>query len=161
MIKTIQLHGALANKYSADPIQIDADTPHLITSGLICMFGPEFKQDVREGVFEFLCTNTENGTKEYIHDELTAGKVVDCDRIDFTPVPAGSGRFGQIIIGIVLIVVGVVAGMYPGGQAASPYLINAGVAMLIGGIIQLIMAVPIADTLENERPENMPSFVFN
>ena len=153
MIKTIQLHGALAKKYTDEPIQIDAKTPFMITRGLCSRFGPEFKQDIRDGFFEFLCTNTETNKTEYVHDELTVTKVVDCDRIDLTPIVEGSGKVGMFIAGVALVVVGVIT--------EQPWMIQMGIGMMIGGVAALLMPVPKIDSLSNEKTDSRPSFLFN
>jgi predicted phage tail protein len=160
-MKTIQLHGELAEKFGAEPFKLDAKTPHMITRGMISRFGNEFRKIIADGTFEFLCINSDTGEKTYAHDDMTAQMTVDADEIHLTPVPAGSGRFGQIILGIILIVVGVIANFYPGGQAASGPLISAGIAMVAGGIVQLLFAPPTINNRETERPDARASYVFN
>lgn len=152
-MKQITLHGELADKFGAEPFDLDAPTPAMITRGLISRFGPEFRQIIREGTFEFVCIKDDK--KTYVHDEMTATMVVDADEVHITPVLEGSGRFGQIILGIVLIVV---SAIIPGTQGS---LTAVGIAMVAGGIVQLLTPVPSVDALSNERPDARPSFVFN
>lgn len=148
----IYLQGELEDKFGGEAKELFAATPAMITRGLICQLGDEFRDIIRKGTFEFLCIK--DGKKTYIHDEMTAGMVVDADEIYITPVAAGAGRFGQIILGIVLIIIGVYV---PGAGAALP----AGIAMVAGGIVQLLTPVPNVSALQNERPDARPSFVFN
>lgn len=159
-MKTISLHGELAEKFGSDPIMLEAATPQMITRGLISRFGLEFRKIIAEGTFEFLCINSKTKDKQFIHDEMTAQMTVDHDEIHITPKAEGSGRFGQIIVGIILIVVGVILGYTP-AAAASPYFINAGIAMVVGGVVQLLMGSPNPAALGNERPDSRPSYIFN
>jgi predicted phage tail protein len=124
---------------------------------MICRFGDEFRDIIRKGTFEFLCLK--NDEKEYIHDEMSAMKVIDADEVHLTPVAAGSGRFGQIIIGVILIVVGTYASIFTGPVGAG--MVAAGWGMVIGGVVQLLTPIPNFNSMSNERPDSRPSFVFN
>ncbi len=73
--------------------------------------------------------------------------------VRIVPVIAGSKRGGvlQTVLAAVLIVVGVVA--------QQPWIIQAGVAMAIGGVIQMLS--PQAKGLsQSGAPENLPSYGF-
>lgn len=72
--------------------------------------------------------------------------------LKFIPLVGGAGKFGQIILGAVLIVVGVVF--------EQPWLINIGVSLALGGVAQLLTKPPAAQR-PNERPENRPSYIFD
>ena len=150
-MKEITLHGELAEKFGKDPIMLEVETAAMITRGLISRFGNEFREIIRNGTFEFLCLKDDE--KTYIHDEMTATMVIDADEVHITPVAEGSGRFGQIILGVILIVVGV--------YFQQPYLTQAGIGLVVGGVAQLLMTPPSVAALENERPDSKPSFVFN
>lgn len=158
-MKAISLHGELAEKFGSDPIMLDAATPQMITRGLISRFGPSFRKIIAEGWFEFLCIDSKTDKKTYIHDEMTAAMTIDHDEIHITPKAEGSGRFGQIIVGIILIVVGVVLNVYT-GVSGTPF-ISAGISMVAGGVVQLLMGSPDPSMLSNERPDSRPSYVFN
>ncbi|MEL4370711.1 hypothetical protein [Shewanella xiamenensis] len=76
------------------------------------------------------------------------------------PVIAGSKRGGvlQTIIGAVMIVAGVVLSFTP-LAGASPYLIQGGIAVMAGGVIQMLS--PQAKGLKGrEAAENAPSYAF-
>ena len=156
-MKTIHLHGELAEKFGAEPIELEVATAAMMTRGLISRFGNEFRQIVREGTFELLCIKGEK--KTYVHNEMTATMYLDADEIHFTPVAAGSGRFGQIIVGIVLIVVGTIFTVFTAGFSAG--MVAAGIGMVAGGVVQLLTPVPDVGSLANERPDSAPSFLFN
>jgi len=158
-MKTISLHGELAEKFGSDPIMLDAHTPQMITRGLISRFGNDFRKIIAEGWFEFLCIDSKTDKKLYIHDEMTAAMTVDHDEIHITPKAEGSGRFGQIIVGIILIIVGAFATGWL--QPYGPSIMAAGIAMVAGGVVQLLMGSPDPGMLSNERPDSRPSYIFN
>jgi len=151
-MKEITLHGELAEKFSKDPIMLEVDSAVMATRGLISRFGNEYREIMRNGTFEFLCIK--DGEKSYVHDEMTATMFLDADEIHITPVAEGSGRFGQIILGVILIVVNFYTIQHP-------YLYQVGIGLIVGGVAQLLMAPPNVAALENERPDSKPSFVFN
>lgn len=71
--------------------------------------------------------------------------------IRFTPVVKGSGAAGRIILGIVLVV----AGAY----LRNPYLISMGVSLIVGGVVQMLLAPPKSRNTDEEK--NKPSYSFN
>lgn len=152
-MKTVYLHGELAKKYGDEAIELDVANPHMLVRALCSRFGPEFKNYFKETWFKFLIK--ENDKETYITDDVGAVRKIEEDaEIHITPVVEGSGRFGQIILGVILIVVGV--------YFQQPWLWQAGVGLVVGGVAQLLMPTPkIDDYGGNERPENRASFVFN
>lgn len=82
----------------------------------------------------------------------------DSDEIRIAPVLMGAKRGGvlNIILGAVLVVVGVVMNAYAPGSGAP--LINAGVAMAIGGVVQLLTPTPKGRSSEDDKS---PSYNFN
>lgn len=83
------------------------------------------------------------------------------DDIRIAPVILGSKNGGwlQVILGVVLVVVGVMLAPTPAGFL-SPYLISAGVSMVVGGVMQLLMPQPKMQK-PKERAEDTPSYSFN
>jgi predicted phage tail protein len=68
----------------------------------------------------------------------------------------------NIILGAVLIVVGVAAELYLqefGGGVWGKYLIDLGVGMIVGGVVQLLTPMPKGPK-NTDSPENKPSYVF-
>lgn len=158
-MKTVYLHGELAKKYGSDPIMLDVATPHMLAKALCHRFGVEFKEYFKQNWFKFVVKEGDNET--YITDEMGAERKMDDDaEVHITPAVAGSGRFGQIILGVILIVVGIVFSSFLG--PAAEYFIMAGVGLVVGGVAQLLMPTPkIDDYTGAERAENKPNFVFN
>lgn len=69
-------------------------------------------------------------------------------------IEGASGRTGQIILGVVLIVVGVIFTLYP-FAAYGPSLIVSGVGIILGALL-----TPSAQK-QQEKPDERASFVFN
>jgi predicted phage tail protein len=86
------------------------------------------------------------------------------DEIRIAPIIEGSKRGGvlQTIIGVVLIVVGVVVtGMTFGGAAPlGGALVNLGIGMVVGGIVQMLSPQPKGLSAK-DSPENQPSYSMN
>lgn len=156
-MKTVKLYGWLGEKYGK-VFHLEIATAAEAVRALCANF-PEFKADVAKDDVEFaVITGKRNGlSKEQLSDPLSG------DVLKIVPMPTGSknGVF-QTIVGIVLIVVGVVLNAAPGGSALSPYLINAGIALVIGGVAMMLTGTPKAPKVgETESPENRASDLFN
>lgn len=82
--------------------------------------------------------------------------------IIFTPIIAGSKDqgIGTIIIGSLLVAAAVVGNVLYPGNPISPYLMNAGIAMIMGGTVQMLSPAPKTGE-PKEREENKPSYNFN
>ncbi|MDH0300619.1 MULTISPECIES: tail assembly protein [unclassified Pseudomonas] len=90
-------------------------------------------------------------------DEFERGGVRE---LRIVPVLEGSKRGGvfQTVLGAVLIAVGFVLSFTP-FAGASPFLYQAGAALAIGGVIQMLS--PQAKGLsQSAAPENLPSYAF-
>ncbi len=84
--------------------------------------------------------------------------------IRILPVVIGSKKAGvlQTILGAVLVVVGVIGstiGQAWGGGTWGPYMAQAGAAMMLGGVVQLLSPQP-AGLARKESPENKASYAF-
>lgn len=68
-------------------------------------------------------------------------RLADVRRIDIIPIVRGASAGVRFVVGAVLVVAGVSASLF-GGTAASPYLINAGVALMLGSVIEWLTPLP-------------------
>jgi len=87
------------------------------------------------------------------------------DDIRIAPMILGSKNGGifNIILGAVLIVVGVLAEVYLqefGGGVWGKYLIEAGIGMVAGGVVQLLAPHP-KGSASKDSAGNTPSYAFN
>ena len=149
MERTIYLHGSLGKTYGRDPIVINADTTYLVMQGLICRFGNKFKQIIRDGQWHILKGKKANkddmGAEEV---QFTLGKTSE---LHIIPAVSGKSAVARIIIGVVLIIVGVWTG--------NPYAIQAGLALVIGGAVELLTPKPKINS--TQQAGQNPSFMFN
>lgn len=84
------------------------------------------------------------------------------EEIRIAPVIIGSKRGGilNIIVGVVLIVVGAYASTFGLSPEVGVQLIGAGIAMVAGGVIQMLTPRPKGLSAQ-DRPESTPSYSFN
>ncbi|MBV6823863.1 tail assembly protein [Pseudomonas sp. PD9R] len=86
--------------------------------------------------------------------------------IRIVPIIAGSKNGGllQTVVGVVLIAVGAVMTIASGGTASplAAGLISMGIAMTIGGVVQMLSPTPKTPNQEDQAStENKPSYLFN
>jgi predicted phage tail protein len=158
-MKTVKLLGELGKKFGK-LYKFDIKNPAEAVRAL-CANNPSFKQHLidseKRGVAYRVVVGNEDITENDLHNP--SGKNV----IKFVPVLQGAGGGGviNVIIGAVLIAASFVAPLV-GAGAASPYLLNAGIAMVIGGVVQMLTPIPSTNISDdNNRPDNKPSYTFN
>lgn len=80
--------------------------------------------------------------------------------IHITPVVAGAKKAGvfQTIAGAVLTVVGIVMAYFPATAAYSGNVISLGVAMMIGGVAQMLTPMPSMDNGNNGEKKQSTAF---
>lgn len=163
-MKTVQLLGELGKKFGKN-FKLDVKNPAEAVRAL-CMNFPEFQKHLidseEKGVGYKVIVGKESQKIDDLHNPV--GK----QTIKFVPVLMGSkSRFTGIIIGAALIVASfympgmgtVLYGSGAGAVTLGAVTFSTGLAMVIGGTIQLLTPVPKTDT--TERPDNKPSYVFN
>lgn len=155
-MKKVRLLGELGKKFGK-VIQLDVKTPAEAVRAL-CVNFPEFAKFVssseeRNVGYRVVVGKTDRSV-EQLNDP--AGRA----DIKIVPVIMGSKRagIGQIIIGSILIAGALVGNYFFPGNPVSPYLMNAGIAMVLGGVVQLLSPLP---PTPDEGPENRPSYIFN
>lgn len=119
-----------------------------------------------------LCANFKDFQKAVTSDNSIGYQVVNGDtdsdvkelhypasgKIKIIPRVFGSSGTAKLLIGVVLIAAAVVFSPFLG--AAAPYVMNIGIALALGGIVQLLSPPPKINE-PAERPENKPSYLFN
>ena len=143
---TVLLYGEMGKQFGRRH-KLDIATPAEAIRALTANF-PNFRAwlyDRRDAPFRVLAG------KEALDE---TGLVRQTGRtLKFIPLVGGAGKYGQIILGAVLIIAGV---FIPGAQG----LISIGVSLVIGGIAQLLFAPPKPKG-PSERPGNAPSYIFD
>lgn len=157
-MRTVQLLGELGKKFGRK-FKLDVKNPAEAVRAL-CVNFPELEKHLidseKRGIGYRVLVGKEIQQVEDLQNP--SGK----QTIKFVPVVMGAksgGMFG-VIVGAVLVVAGVAGNYFFPGNPVSPYLINAGVAMMIGGVIQMLAPVPKTPK-DEDRPDNKPSYVFN
>ena len=158
-MKKIQLLGELGKKFGKS-FSMDVKNPAEAVRAL-CINFPAFKQHLldseKRGIAYKVLVGKEAQTVEDLYNP--AGN----QSIKLVPVlqGAGGGGLGSVIAGAVLIAVGFALSFTP-AAFLSPYLYSAGVAMMIGGVVQMLSPVPtLSSDTSNNQPDNKPSYVFN
>lgn len=154
MLREVRLYGHLARRFGRVH-RFDVASPAEAVAALRANF-PGFQAHVlahNEPGYRVI-VGKRGLTREQL--ALPAG---GAEPIRIVPVVAGAkrGGIGQIILGTVLIVAGSVAttlGFTPVGK----YLVQAGIASMLGGVVQLLTPQPPGP---KERPENQPSYFFD
>lgn len=79
--------------------------------------------------------------------------------LHIVPRVTGAGKWGQVIAGAVLIVVGVIATAWGYGAIGQP-MVKMGIAMMVGGVAQLLTKTPKMDNLQGngEKASRNSSF---
>lgn len=99
------------------------------------------------------------GGKDALSAEQLPNPTSQRESIRIVPVIAGAGKYGQIILGSVLIAAGWYIGL-TGSPVLGSGLISIGMSMVLGGVAQLLFA-PKPPGAPPDRPENRPSFTFD
>lgn len=155
-MKTVKLLGELGKKFGST-YKFDIANPAEAVRAL-CANNSTFKKHLIESEKRGVAYKVMVGSDQISEKELhnPSGKNV----IKFIPVLQGSGGNGgffQVILGAVLI-----AASFVVPSAASPYFLNAGIAMVIGGVVQMLTPIPSTNISDdNNRPDNKPSYTFN
>lgn len=160
-----------------------AMTMILLSGSLAKAFGRQHFRQLETGTtveaFSAL-KHTLNGFEDFIRDSARRGlryaifrnreNVGESDftlsgttEIRIVPVIAGSksGGLFQTILGVVLIVAGAVISAFGGAAVGAP-MMQIGIAMTIGGVIQMLTPVPKSSSQQEQAvTENKPSYLFN
>jgi len=152
-LRKVRLYGPMGSRFGRE-FSLNVKNPADAIRALSIQI-PGFKeyliQAKSKGLTFAVFIGKRNISEDGLHDP--AGD----NAIRIAPVIMGSKRGGVLntIIGAVLIVVGVVLNVYT-GISGTP-LINLGVSMVIGGVIQMLSPQP-KGLGAKDKPENQPSY---
>ena len=171
----IYFHGFLAKKFGKNPFTIYGTSLRDVTQGLIVNLGEEFKQIIKEGAWH-ITTGKPTGKKLSKQDNFLSEQEIEMNLDDvelhFYPAIVGAGKgIGQIILGIVLIIVVIVCWWNPLGWGAGGALIAgstaaslavAGVGMVLSGVTSMMTKSPsMSGSYGNAEVDQKPSFLYN
>lgn len=143
----VRFYGSL--KQFGTQFRLDCKTPAEVVQALTSQI-PKLRQFIQQGLFtvrvgrEYLDNRyLEQGLNQYLKDDST---------VHFTPVLKGSKKAGlfQTIVGAVMVVVGAVFQQY--------YLVGAGIAMVAGGVAQMLTKMPPMSTGKDAERKQSTSF---
>lgn len=155
MIRTVNLHGILAERYGGR-FQLDVMS---VTEAVraLCVQLRGFRQTVARGEFQVLVDGA------YLDEEELPMEIGSDTQIDIVPVPVGSkdsGGWIKVILGVALLGYGAFLSGATGifGISANTF-IQMGAGLALSGLGLLLSPTP---TLSNsEKPDDLPSYVFN
>ncbi|MCS3807794.1 tail assembly protein [Xanthomonas sp. 4461] len=156
-VRVVRLYGVLRAKFGKE-FRLAVASPAEAISALSVQL-PGFQAFLMGAKDRGLTFAVFNGRRNLSEDQLHDPPGDDAIRI--APVLQGSKRGGvlQTIVGAVLIVAGLVLSAYGLGVVGVP-LTNAGIAMVIGGVVQMLS--PTQKGLgTQDSPDNRPSYAFN
>lgn len=158
-IRTVRLYGALGARFGrVHHFALDSNSPAEAVRALCSQFRG-FEAFLMQAKDRGLGFAVFAGKRNLDKDQLT--HPVGGDDIRIAPMILGSKNGGifNVILGAVLVVVGVVLSFTP-FAFLSPFLINFGIAMAVGGVVQMLS--PQAKGLSSkDSPANTPSYGFN
>ena len=143
----VRFYGSL--KQFGTEFRLDCKTPAEVVQALTSQI-PKLRQFIQQGLFtvrvgrEYLDNRyLEQGLNQHLKDDST---------VHFTPVLKGSKKAGlfQTIVGAVMVVVGAVFQQY--------YLVGAGIAMVAGGVAQMLTKMPPMSTGKDAERKQSTSF---
>lgn len=143
----VRFYGSL-KQFGAE-FRLDCKTPAEVVQALTSQI-PKLRQFIQQGLFtvrvgrEYLDNRyLEQGLNQHLKDNST---------VHFTPVLKGSKKAGlfQTIVGAVMVVVGAVFQQY--------YLVGAGIAMVAGGVAQMLTKMPSMSTGKDAERKQSTSF---
>jgi predicted phage tail protein len=169
MFRVIKVYGKLAKHLGQRSFKAVVSTPAEAVRFLLANF-PELRALMREG--QYMVSVGRNPLELGTNPELLHYPSASFETIRIVPVVAGAGAAGRIILGAVLIGVAIFSGgigfgasgfFATAGQAASfgTALVagagNLGIALVLGGVAQLLTPTPKLGTSEND-PRRSYSF---
>ncbi|MBF7996650.1 tail assembly protein [Rahnella sp. SAP-29] len=159
---TIKLYGQLGNLFGKEHQRLVRTTKEAMRA--LCCTLKGFENYMQSSRFRGLTYAVYVNKKNIGEDDLEYPNIGREIRV--VPVIIGSKRAGvlQTILGAVLVVVGAIGAFTPigqafGGAAWGPYMMQAGGALIAGGIIQMIS--PQASGLSSKQDaDNQASYAF-
>lgn len=156
-MRKVKLYGELAKKFGRE-FMLEVESVAEAVRALSANF-PGFEKELMTAHLRGVEYVVRADKRDVSEMELN-NSLAPQETIRIAPIAVGRKKGGvfQTIFGAILIVVGVV--LTARGQTWGKYLIQAGVALVAGGIIQMLIPVPKTGD-PSERPENKPSTYFD
>jgi len=159
-LRTIHLEGRLKEMCGGQStVQLVGNSIPILVNGLASMFGQHIKEYVKENNWHVYLNDDKDGND--IGEHQVNNHLMDTKEVFLFPAIEGAGRTGQIILGIIMIVVGVIL-IWTGYGAGAGMQMLQGAMALLSGLSTLYTALNSPKGSENRSgPEERASFVFN
>lgn len=156
-MRKVKLYGELAKKFGRE-FMLEVENVAEAVRALSANF-PGFEKELMTAHLRGVEYVVRADKRDVSEMELN-NSLAPQETIRIAPIAVGRKKGGvfQTIFGAILVVVGVV--LNASGQTWGTYLIQAGIGLVAGGIIQMLIPVPKTDD-PSERPENKPSTYFD
>lgn len=149
---TIRLYGEMGRRFGrVHHAHLDTNTPAEAVRYLCSQF-PKARAYLMGAKDRGKAFAVFRGKENLTREQLAEPAGADDIRIAPVIIGAKSGGLFNMILGAVLIVAGV--------YFQNPYLVSTGVAMVAGGVVQLLTPMPKAPK-GRDSPDNSASYVFN
>ncbi|MFT4172830.1 MAG: hypothetical protein QM639_09750 [Rhodocyclaceae bacterium] len=147
-MRTIRLRGYLGQEFGRAPFSFDVRTPAEAIRALLTQI-PELKARIlnHKGPGFHVRVGREYRDKDDVADPCGEREI-----INIIPATAGSGAAARTIVGAVLVVVGAIIYVY-GGALGAPVM-QAGLALMMGGIAELLAPKPKVSGGDADRPRS-------
>lgn len=151
-LRTVKLYGPMRHRFGRE-YELCVSSPAEAIHAL-CVQVPGFKKYLADSKAAGLTFAIFIGKRNV--GEKSLDDPAGDDEIRIAPVIEGSKRGGvlQTVIGVVLIAISYV---FP---VTAPYLLQPGIAMVVGGVVQMLSPQP-RGLGAKDSPENQPSYSMN
>lgn len=108
--------------------------------------------------YRIICTYEDGHKEEFSNETYLMNRRMKTLR--FVPVVTGSGGVVRTLVGAAMVIAGVVLLATGVGEAFAPFLIGAGIGMMLGGIIEMLSPRP--NTSGNDKQsKSLTSYYFD
>jgi len=151
-MKTIYLHGSLAEKYG-DHYTLDVRDPCEAVQAISVQV-PGFRQTIHDGNWHVFRGPISDG-QSLDEDGITVS-LGSADEMHLIPAGEGAG-IGAAVVGVAMIA----GSAFVSSAAIATALLTVGLSLAMSGISSMLMSPPSADYDSREKPDERPSFIFD
>jgi predicted phage tail protein len=153
-MKTIKIYGQLAKAVGQRVFRAEVESVAEAVRFLIANF-PHLEHLMADQYYRV------SSGRHILSEQELHYPVGETEVISITPVIAGAGAVGRIIVGVLLIAASFfIPGVALFGVALAPIVLGIGVSLVLGGVAQLLSPVP-STQLGEKDPKAIDSYSFS
>mgnify|MGYP003660121416 CR=1 FL=1 len=153
-MKTIKIYGQLAKAVGQRVFRAEVESVAEAVRFLIANF-PHLEHLMADQYYRV------SSGRHILSEQELHYPVGETEVISITPVIAGAGAIGRIIVGVLLIAASFfIPGVALFGVALAPIVLGIGVSLVLGGVAQLLSPVPSTQVGEKD-PKAIDSYSFS